>query len=189
MTPVGFEPTQLAVVELESTPLDHSGKVSLIIANQQQLLTPNTYLLCRSTIDYSRLQVIPSCSQAHHKNLSTKTQYVNEGTTENFPNPETQRKIIVLYAVTLCCTLLHFPAPCNLLHFDVFPHPQVHSAPLRSTSIYFPSLFSTSLHSAPLRCNLCSTQLHSTARSPSSAHSATCSSSLKNLLLHSAALG
>ena len=28
MTPVGFEPTQLALVELESTPLDHSGKVS-----------------------------------------------------------------------------------------------------------------------------------------------------------------
>jgi hypothetical protein len=25
MTPVGFEPTQLALVELESTPLDHSG--------------------------------------------------------------------------------------------------------------------------------------------------------------------
>ena len=30
MTPVGFEPTQLALVELESTPLDHSGKVSLL---------------------------------------------------------------------------------------------------------------------------------------------------------------
>ena len=30
MTPVGFEPTQLALVELESTPLDHSGKVSYI---------------------------------------------------------------------------------------------------------------------------------------------------------------
>ena len=29
MTPVGFEPTQLALVELESTPLDHSGKVSM----------------------------------------------------------------------------------------------------------------------------------------------------------------
>ena len=26
MTPVGFEPTQLALVELESTPLDHSAK-------------------------------------------------------------------------------------------------------------------------------------------------------------------
>jgi hypothetical protein len=31
MTPVGFEPTQLALVELETTPLDHSGKVSLPI--------------------------------------------------------------------------------------------------------------------------------------------------------------
>ena len=29
VTAVGFEPTQLALVELESTPLDHSGKVSL----------------------------------------------------------------------------------------------------------------------------------------------------------------
>ena len=28
LTPVGFEPTQLALVGLESTPLDHSGKVS-----------------------------------------------------------------------------------------------------------------------------------------------------------------
>ena len=26
---VGFEPTQLALVELESTPLDHSGKLSM----------------------------------------------------------------------------------------------------------------------------------------------------------------
>ena len=30
MTAVGFEPTQLALVELESTPLDHSGKQSLL---------------------------------------------------------------------------------------------------------------------------------------------------------------
>ena len=30
LTPVGFEPTQLALVELESTPLDHSGKVSIL---------------------------------------------------------------------------------------------------------------------------------------------------------------
>ena len=29
MTAVGFEPTQLSLVELESTPLDHSGKLSL----------------------------------------------------------------------------------------------------------------------------------------------------------------
>ena len=33
VTPVGFEPTQLALVELESTPLDHSGKVSMRRAN------------------------------------------------------------------------------------------------------------------------------------------------------------
>jgi hypothetical protein len=30
VTAVGFEPTQLALVELESTPLDHSGKLSVI---------------------------------------------------------------------------------------------------------------------------------------------------------------
>lgn len=35
MTPVGFEPTQLALVELESTPLDHSGKVSLEVVPQR----------------------------------------------------------------------------------------------------------------------------------------------------------
>ena len=29
MTAVGLEPTQLALVELESTPLDHSGKLSM----------------------------------------------------------------------------------------------------------------------------------------------------------------
>ena len=29
MTPLGFEATQRALVELQSTPLDHSGKVSL----------------------------------------------------------------------------------------------------------------------------------------------------------------
>ena len=33
MTAVGFEPTQLALVELESTPLDHSGKLSLTLAS------------------------------------------------------------------------------------------------------------------------------------------------------------
>ena len=31
MTAVGFEPTQLALVELESTPLDYSGKLSLLL--------------------------------------------------------------------------------------------------------------------------------------------------------------
>ena len=38
MTPVGFEPAQLALAELESTPLDHSGKVSIstAMANDNQ---------------------------------------------------------------------------------------------------------------------------------------------------------
>ena len=30
MTPVGFEPTQFSLVELESTPLDQSGKLSML---------------------------------------------------------------------------------------------------------------------------------------------------------------
>ena len=38
MTAVGFEPTHLAIVELESTPLDHSGKLSL--ADITATLTP-----------------------------------------------------------------------------------------------------------------------------------------------------
>ena len=34
VTSVGFEPTQPALVELESTPLDHSGKVSMVTQSQ-----------------------------------------------------------------------------------------------------------------------------------------------------------
>ena len=42
MTPVGFEPTQLALVELESTPLDRSGKVSLTTVS---ILRHNIYTI------------------------------------------------------------------------------------------------------------------------------------------------
>ena len=42
MTHVGFEPTHLALVELESTPLDHSGKVS-------QLISALRFITLRST--------------------------------------------------------------------------------------------------------------------------------------------
>ena len=38
MTVVGFEPTQLALVELESTPLDHSGKLSLVPGWESKIL-------------------------------------------------------------------------------------------------------------------------------------------------------
>ena len=38
MTPVGFEPTQLVLVELESTPLDHSGKVSLMVSADRMVV-------------------------------------------------------------------------------------------------------------------------------------------------------
>ena len=38
MTAVGFEPTQLALVELESTPLDHSGKLSLTLSSVGSLV-------------------------------------------------------------------------------------------------------------------------------------------------------
>ena len=36
MTPAGFEPAQLALVELESTPLDHSGKVSMSLCHHKK---------------------------------------------------------------------------------------------------------------------------------------------------------
>lgn len=42
MTPVGFEPTQFALVELESTPLDHSGKVSTAWEAKILSSTPRT---------------------------------------------------------------------------------------------------------------------------------------------------
>ena len=38
MTAVGFEPTQLALVELESTPLDHSGKLSVRSGGCEQVV-------------------------------------------------------------------------------------------------------------------------------------------------------
>ena len=40
LTAVGFEPTQLALVELESTPLDHSGKLSLDDVGAGRTSTP-----------------------------------------------------------------------------------------------------------------------------------------------------
>ena len=42
LSPVGFEPTQLAPVELESTPLDHSGKVYI----QALAALPVQYVAC-----------------------------------------------------------------------------------------------------------------------------------------------
>lgn len=45
MTAVGFEPTQLALVELESTPLDHSGKLSLQCITHCTTLTGNSIRL------------------------------------------------------------------------------------------------------------------------------------------------
>ena len=47
MTPVGFEPTQLALVELESTPLDHSDKVSLLTSEGE--LTMNREKACQAS--------------------------------------------------------------------------------------------------------------------------------------------
>ena len=42
MTAVGFEPTQLALVELESTPLDHSGKLSLRVWYPESMVDAGT---------------------------------------------------------------------------------------------------------------------------------------------------
>ena len=44
MTPVGFEPTQFALVELESTPLDHSGKVSFVSLICRTVMVSHRYL-------------------------------------------------------------------------------------------------------------------------------------------------
>ena len=43
---MGFEPTQLALVELESTPLDHSGKVSLVKWLLMQLALSSVCFTC-----------------------------------------------------------------------------------------------------------------------------------------------
>ena len=53
MTAVGFEPTQLALVELESTPLDHSGKLSMYMILQMHFQAP----WCMAP---------PQLSQGHH---------------------------------------------------------------------------------------------------------------------------
>ena len=42
MTDVGFEPTQLALVDLESTPLDHSDKLSLQCVTHCATVTGNS---------------------------------------------------------------------------------------------------------------------------------------------------
>ena len=44
MTPVGFEPTQLALVELESTPLDNSGKVSMLLIHDVAALSGSLHI-------------------------------------------------------------------------------------------------------------------------------------------------
>ena len=47
MTAVGFEPTQLALAELESTPLDHSGKLSLTLSSLSSLVpSPSLTTFC-----------------------------------------------------------------------------------------------------------------------------------------------
>ena len=51
LTPVGIEPTQLALVELEPTPLDNSGKVSLFLE-----LLSNAYLLQAQTKQTNEIQ-------------------------------------------------------------------------------------------------------------------------------------
>ena len=58
MTPVGFEPTQLALVELESTPLDHSGKASCSLCLRRwsnvEAFASHPFSACRRKICISR---------------------------------------------------------------------------------------------------------------------------------------
>ena len=47
MTPVGFEPTHPKIVELESTALDHSAKVSVQLSSPHAIITTHADLLYR----------------------------------------------------------------------------------------------------------------------------------------------
>ena len=59
MTAVGFEPTQLALVELESTPLDHSGKLSMVCAAYGRLSVQHRPGGCISRISAVRKRRAP----------------------------------------------------------------------------------------------------------------------------------
>ena len=47
MTPVGFEPTHPKIVELESTALDHSAKVSIQLFGSHARIIKNADVLYR----------------------------------------------------------------------------------------------------------------------------------------------
>ena len=60
MTPVGFEPKQLALVELESTPLDHSGKVSM-----KYMMLSLQFVTCRGKADWCLEQRLTTKSKSY----------------------------------------------------------------------------------------------------------------------------
>ena len=66
LTAVGFEPTQLALVELESTPLDHSGKLSLVHhADAMQMQRSAQPHLCFASMPRSsRIYASRGCQEA-----------------------------------------------------------------------------------------------------------------------------
>ena len=51
MTAVGFEPTQHALVELESTTLDHSGKLSLTCKSIVKHIVKTLWAPCKSLVE------------------------------------------------------------------------------------------------------------------------------------------
>ena len=65
MTAVGFEPTQLALVELESTPLDHSGKLSC-----RALVRRGQVPACTSQVAGGRLQALQGQVCVHGNGLA-----------------------------------------------------------------------------------------------------------------------
>ena len=79
MTAVGFEPTQLALVELESTPLDHSGKLSTggggagrpFSQNPKRATTPATQSFRKRTRKRETLQ--PSTGANAHVGTRART--------------------------------------------------------------------------------------------------------------------
>ena len=67
MTAVGFEPTQLALVELESTPLDHSGKLSCFSPKTLHIYEDFKWRRCKARWQYpSGTRFLMRCQTVAH---------------------------------------------------------------------------------------------------------------------------
>ena len=75
MTAVGFEPTHFTLVELESTPLDHSGKLSLGWKGPGNKLAPGTYF---TVVSHSAALVELTSAPMIWKSSSPRTVFSSE---------------------------------------------------------------------------------------------------------------